>query len=80
MPRVKKSLTPDEEFTAEQIKRDYGAVLTVGDVMAFLRATRPTAMKWLSDVDSISINGKRRFLAVDIARKIEAGRVRRAGA
>ncbi len=77
MPRLKKQLTEDELFTAEQIKRDFGALLSVDDVMRYLGcSSRNTAKKFLFDVDRIEVNGRSRYMAVDIARKVEAGRVR----
>lgn len=76
MPKIKVSLSPREEFTAEQIKKDYGPMLSIGDVMAYFRFSRSSAERYLSDVDSIRVNGKRRYLATDLARKIERGRVR----
>lgn len=80
MPRVKRMLTADEEFTAEQIKKDYGTMLDLASVMKYIGCRSVnTAKRFLSGVDSVEINGKRRYLAVDIARKVEAGRVRACG-
>lgn len=77
MPKLRKPLTAQEESTAAEIKKDFGSLLTVNDVAKFLGCrSRNTAKQFLSDVDSIEINGKRRYMAVDIARKVEAGRVR----
>ena len=73
---MKKFLTVAEEFTAEQIKKDYGAVLSISDVMAFFGFSRSSAERYLADVDSIKVNGKRRYMATDLARKIEKGRCR----
>ena len=73
---MKKFLTAAEEFTAEQIKKDYGAVLSIADVMAFFGFSRSSAERYLADVDSIKVNGKKRYMAIDLARKIEKGRCR----
>lgn len=73
---MKKFLTPAEEFTAEQIKKACGNMLCVKDVMAYFGFCRHSALRWLKDVDYIEVNGKRRYTAADIARKIEKGRCR----
>lgn len=73
---MKNFLTAAEEFTAKQIKSDYGAMLTIQDVMALFGFSRSSAERYLADVDSIKVNGKKRYMATDLARKIEAGRVR----
>ena len=73
---MKKFLTAAEEFTAEQIKKEYGAMLTIRDVMAFFGFSRSSAERYLSGVDAIKVNGKKRYMATDLARKIEAGRER----
>ena len=70
-------MSVEEEFTADQIKRDFGAFLSVDDVMRYLGCrSRNTAKKWLEDVDRVNVNGRYKYLAVDIARKIESNRVR----
>ena len=77
MPRLKRPMTAEEEFTADQIKRDFGAFLTVDDVMRYLGCrSRNTAKKFLEGVDRIEVNGRHKYMAVDIARKVESGRVR----
>jgi hypothetical protein len=35
---------------------------------------RKSADKWLADVDYININGRKRYMALDLARKIEMHR------
>lgn len=76
MPKIKPFLTAQEEFTAEQIKKDCGALLCIKDVMAYFHFSRSTAERYLQDVDSIEVNGKKRYMATDLARKIEKGRCR----
>ena len=77
MARIRVEITPLEERTALDIRSVIGAAtLTAADVGAYLGVNRHTASKWLRDVDSIVINGRRRYQAIDIARKIEASRER----
>lgn len=73
---MKKFLTAAEERTAEQLKKDYGPMLCVNDVMDFFGFCRHSALRYLADVDYIEVNGKKRYMATDLARKIEKGRRR----
>lgn len=75
MARIKKSLSQAEERTAKEIRENYGGLLTLQGVMSYLGVSRHTAEKWVKDVDSIDINGRKRYPAADIARKIEANRI-----
>lgn len=52
----------------------YGGYMTVASVMKELGVTRPTAMKFLSDLPSYSPTGKRVFSIEDVATKIERSR------
>lgn len=75
MPRVKRSLSPQEEETALEIRRFYGGMLDLTKIMELLgNVSRHTAEKWVADVDAININGRKKYLPADLARKIEAQR------
>lgn len=77
MPKLKMTLTPREEYTIEDIRQAFGGcLLNVTAVGKYLNCTRQTAAKWLADVDSIKVNGRRLYQAADIARKIEGSRER----
>lgn len=79
MPRLKMTLTPREEYTIQDIREKIGGgLLNVSAVGEYLNCTRQTAAKWLEDVDSIRVNGRRLYQAADIARKLEACRERAA--
>lgn len=77
MPRVKRSLSPQEEETALEIRRYYGGMLDLTKIMELLgNVSRHTAEKWVTDVDAINVNGRKKYLPADLARKIEAQRAR----
>lgn len=75
MPKCRKHLTAAEELTAAEITRQYGGTLTLSNVARYLGISPHTAGKWVKDVDAIEINGRKRYAAADIARKIEASRI-----
>ncbi len=75
MPKVKKPLTQAEEMTAKEIKKSYGGTLSIQGVMGYLGMSRRATEKFLKDVDSIVVNGRKRYMATDLARKIESCRV-----
>lgn len=75
MPRLRKPLSAAEELTAKDIRKNYGDILTLQKVMEYLGVSRHTAERWVKDIDSININGRKRYQAADIARKIEANRI-----
>lgn len=76
MQKTKQGLSPREEQTAHDIRRDYGGMLDTAKIMKLLgNVSRHTAEKWAGDVDAIMINGRKKYLAADLARKIEAQRV-----
>lgn len=75
MPRLRKSLSAAEEMTANEIRTNYGGMLNLKGVMTYLGVSRRTAENWVRDIDAIEINGRKRYTAADIARKIEAHRI-----
>ena len=76
MPKLKPTMTPLEEQTAAEIKKEYGLLLSLPMVSDYLKCSRQTAAKWLGDIDAVRVGGRKMFQASDIARKIEAGRER----
>ena len=64
---------------ADEIKRTFGWSLTLQDVMDVLgfRHDSPTK-KWLADegVDAVVINGRKKWLASDIAKALDNSKVR----
>lgn len=76
MPKLKRSLSQQEERTAHDIRRVYGGMLGLSSVMGLLgNVSRHTAEKWVSDIDAINVNGRKKYLPADLARKIEAERI-----
>lgn len=78
MPKVKKPLTQAEEMTAKEIKKSYGGTLNLQNVMSFMGISRHTAERaerFVADMDYILVNGRKRYMATDLARKIESCRV-----
>lgn len=75
MPKVKNPLTQAEEMTAKEIKKSYGGTLNLQNVMSFMGISRHTAERFVADMDYILVNGRKRYMATDLARKIESCRV-----
>ena len=75
MPKVKKPLSVQGEMTAMDIKKSYGGTLSIQGVMSYLGMSRRATEKFLKDVDAIVVNGRKRYMATDLARKIESCRV-----
>jgi hypothetical protein len=79
MARLRLEITPQEEYTARKIQETVGhATLSAVEVASYLGVSRHTAAKWLLEVDAIVVNGRRRYQAIDLARKLEASRERAA--
>lgn len=71
MPRVKLMRNPAEDAIADEIRRNYGGMLSVNDLMRFLNVNdRRTAQKFVSDVPYYDVNGRRKWMASDVARKV----------
>ena len=75
MPKVKKPLSVQGEMTAMEIKKSYGGTLTLQSVMRYMGVSRHTAERFVADMDYILVNGRKRYMATDLARKIESCRV-----
>lgn len=73
MPKLKPMLTTEIETKAKEIRKNYGGMLDLHGVTLLLgvKNTR-TAAKWLADVDAVMVNGRKRWQATDLARKIVA--------
>lgn len=75
MPRLRAEISPREAYTAREILETIGhSTLTVTEVAGWLGVNRKTACKWLKEVDAILVNGRPRYQAIDLARKVEACR------
>jgi hypothetical protein len=75
MPRLRAEISPREAYTAREILEMVGhSTLTVTEVAGWLGVHRDTARKWLRSVDAVMVNGKPRYQAIDLARKVEACR------
>lgn len=75
MPRLRAEISPREAYTAREILETVGhSTLTVTEVAGWLGVERHAAARWLRDVDTILVNGKPRYQAIDLARKVEACR------
>ena len=75
MPRIRKPLTQAEEMTAKEIRKNYGGTLNLQNVMSYMGISRHTAERFVADMDYILVNGRKRYMATDLARKIESCRV-----
>lgn len=75
MPRLRAEISPREAYTAREILETVGhSTLTVTEVAGWLGVNRKTACKWLKEVDTILVNGRPRYQAIDLARKVESCR------
>lgn len=72
MARLSKKTSPETEMLAAEIRRDYGGMLNLTGVRKLLGVTDDrTAKKFLEGIPSYDINGRARWMALDIARKLE---------
>lgn len=75
MPKLRAEISPREAYTAREILETIGhSTLTVTEVAGWLGVHRDTARKWLASVDAVMVNGKPRYQAIDLARKVESCR------
>lgn len=73
--RLSKKTSPETEALADEIRRDYGGMLNVTAVRKLLGVTDDrTAKRFLEGVPSYNINGRARWMALDVARKLEESR------
>ena len=75
MPRVSLGKSQEIERREKILYERYGGYMTVASVMAELGCSRPTAMKFLSEIPSYNLTGKRMFDIKDIAVRIESCRI-----
>lgn len=75
MPRLKKSLSPEAQTLAEEIRKNYGGMLSLASVCQLLGVTdNRTAKKFLIGVPTFNVNGRERWMAADIARRLDEAR------
>ncbi len=71
MPRVKLIRNPVEDAIAEEIRRNYGGMMSLIAVQNFLGVKDGrTALRFLSGVPSYDINGSSKWRASDVAHKL----------
>ena len=73
MPRVRTIRT--DSALERGLRSRYGGFMTVADVMREIGCCRMTAQKFMADVDSFMICGKKHYQTSDFARKVEESRV-----
>lgn len=72
MPRLKKSLSPEAQTLADEIRKNYGGMLALSSVCQLLGvADNRTAKKFLDGVPCFNVNGRERWMAADIARRLD---------
>lgn len=71
MPKVTyMSPAVDKELAAD-IRRNYGGMLNLTAVAKLLNRHRDTARKFMDGVPAYNINGRRYWMAADVARRLE---------
>lgn len=76
MPKIKPMMTSEIEQKANEIRKNYGGMLDLHGVTLLLGVKNPrTATRWLADVDAVMVNGRKRWQAADLARKIVASTI-----
>jgi len=71
MPRVNIGVPPGVLAMADDIRAEYDNMLTAADVRRLLGLkSQRSCDKWLSSIQGYNVNGRPRFFAVDIARKL----------
>lgn len=77
MPRLKKSLSPEAQAIADDIRKSYGGMLSLSGVCQLLGVTdNRTAKKFLDGVPCFNVNGRERWMAADLARRLDEARCR----
>ena len=76
MPKVKLNTNERVRERQRTLYERYGGYMTTANVMVELgNVSRPTAMKFLSDIPSYAPTGKKVYDIADIAGKLEESRV-----
>ena len=71
MPRVRLGVPSKQRELENIIKEQFGNMLTAIDVGRFLGLKHQHSYeKWLSDVNSFCVNGRKRYMAADVAKKL----------
>lgn len=77
MPRLKKSLSPEAQELADEIRKNYGGMLTLHGVCQLLGVKdNRTAKTFLDGVPRYDVNGKPRWMVSDVARRLDEARCR----
>lgn len=75
MARPAKKRNPAAEALADEIRRDYGGMLSLRGVKQVLGVSDDrTAKKFLEGIPSYDINGRARWMVSDVAQRIAEAR------
>lgn len=75
MPRVKLMRNPAEDAIADEIRRNYGGMMSTADIARFLNVKDGrTVQKFVADIPFYDVNGRRKWMASDVARKMAEAR------
>lgn len=81
MPKIVRHLGKHGEEILKDIQKNYGNTLSLEGVASYLGVSRRTALRWVKGendgetVDGYEINGRVRYSATSMARKLESSRV-----
>jgi len=76
MPKTRKLLSPAAEAIADEIRDNFGGMLTVQTMTKFFNCKdRRTAAKFLEDIPCYNINGRKQWMVSDVARKLDEVRL-----
>lgn len=75
MPKIQRA-TEQQKLFAEELRQLYGGALTLAQVGKTIGArSKDTQRAWTKDVPYVMINGRKKWLVSDVAKKICDSRV-----
>lgn len=75
MPKIGRMPERQKQF-ADELRNTYGGMLTLKQVGEVIGITHPqTIKKFAQDIPAVDINGRKKWMAADVARKIESCRL-----
>lgn len=81
MPKIVKQLGEHGEEILKEITKTYGNTLSLESVAGYLGISRRSALRWVKGendgepVDGYNVNGRIRYSATSMARKLENSRI-----
>lgn len=75
MPKITRA-TESQKYIADELRKIYGGALTLAQVKETIGAkSANTARAWVENIPYVVINGRKKWLTSDIAKKIDDARI-----